>query len=87
MAWLSTDTDMEWQRCFLLSVISQDRSQQSVTHNAQRLAGGLFIAAGVFAHVFPQQTFSCCTRWSLSEEWAAGSDETLVSAAAVAAGV
>lgn len=25
MAWLSTDTDIEWQRCFLLPVISQDR--------------------------------------------------------------
>lgn len=54
MAWLSTDTDMGWQRCFLLPVISQDRSEQSVTHNAPSLAGGLFIAAGVFAHVFPQ---------------------------------
>lgn len=53
-AWLSTDRDTEWQRCFLLPVISKDRSEQSVTHNAQRLAGGLFIAAGVFAHVFPQ---------------------------------
>lgn len=51
---LSTDTDMQWQRCFLLPVISQDRSEQPVTHNAQRLAGGLFIAAGVLAHVFPQ---------------------------------
>lgn len=58
-----------------------------MTHNAQRLAGGLFIAAGVLAHVFPQSTSSCCTRLALVRGTAAGSDKTLLSAPAAAAGV
>lgn len=44
---LSTETDIVLAKVFLFPVISEDRSEQSVTHKARRLTRGLFIAAGV----------------------------------------
>lgn len=46
---LSSETDIVLAKVFLFPVISKDRLKPSVTQKAQRLTGGLFIAAGVFA--------------------------------------